>query len=219
MKIYLFVTVTIFGIAVSHTPTLAKSGTECSVIKENARRLLCYDLLFKIPGGELEKSVIELEDKKANLAELLSEWHIKKSVSKMMDTETVFITKFSTNQFFSKYGREKRASFSARCSENKTTMFFSFDGETMYDDEGSDIITLRIDKEKPFEKRFSESSNNKAVGLWSGGKAISFLKSLYKKQTLLVRFTPYQDSPKTVEFGIAEIENAIKPLAKACHWE
>jgi hypothetical protein len=61
-------------------------------------------------------------------------------------------------------------------------------------------------------KSSDESNDNEALGLWSGGAAIPFIKELFGATTLLVRATPFNESAVTAELPIAGLEEAIKPL-------
>jgi type VI secretion system protein VasI len=80
------------------------------------------------------------------------------------------------------------------------------------------LVEYRIEKQAASSKRFTESTNNRALGLWNGSEAIPFIKKLVGADTLLVRFTPYNDNKITAKFDISGLEKAIKPLRRNCNW-
>jgi type VI secretion system protein VasI len=79
-------------------------------------------------------------------------------------------------------------------------------------------VTYRLDDKPAKRKWFGESTDHKALGLWGGGNAIPFLKEIMAGQKLLVRATPWSDNAVTGEFSIIGLDEAIKPLRKACGW-
>ena len=104
-----------------------------------------------------------------------------------------------------------------RCVENTTALYFHFGGLFMSDlDHGH--VEYRIDKKKPSSRRFQESNDHEALGLWSGAGSIPFIKEMFGAEKLLIRATPHSESMVTGEFNIGGLEQAIEPLRKACHW-
>ena len=63
-----------------------------------------------------------------------------------------------------------------------------------------------------------ESTDNRALGLWRGGESIPVIKSMLGKRRMIVRATPYGDSPFMAEFIIAGLDEEIEPLRNACSW-
>jgi len=63
-----------------------------------------------------------------------------------------------------------------------------------------------------------ESTDNKALGLWSGGESIPVIKKMFGKKQLIARMTPFSESPITVEMDITGLDAAIEPLRTACGW-
>lgn len=62
------------------------------------------------------------------------------------------------------------------------------------------------------------STSNRALGHFSGGKAIPLIKRMLGKEQMLTRFTPFGESAVTANFPIKGVEEAIKPLREACKW-
>jgi type VI secretion system protein VasI len=86
-----------------------------------------------------------------------------------------------------------------RCAENTTSIFVTW--ETVLDNESVEVTT-RIDKLPAKSNYWNVSTDFEAVGLWNGAEAIPFIRSLFGHDRLLVRVTPYGDSPPTAVFNI-----------------
>jgi len=191
-------------------PTLTNaedSPTACAALKKDADRLECFDLIFK-------KSVVQNPVPTGSTGK----WVVRVEKSKIDDTENAFVWLNAKEDRKNRYGQEGYDSIHINCRENTTDIYFHFAGDFMSSTTGGGKITYRIDKTKAKKKNFRQSNNNKALGLWSGGKAIPFIKAMFGKNTLLVRATPYNQSAVTVEFDIRGLDNAINPLRKACRW-
>jgi type VI secretion system protein VasI len=87
----------------------------------------------------------------------------------------------------------------------------------MADSGGYDRVTTRIDDLRAETRSWVESTNNEALGLWRGS-GISFIRSMFGHDVLLVQATPFNDNTIIIEFPITGVEDAIKPLREACHW-
>ena len=88
----------------------------------------------------------------------------------------------------------------------------------MADIQGYGTITYRIDDQPARKKEFGESTNNEVLGLWNGGTAIPFIKSLFGAETLRVRAMPFNESALETTFSVAGLTEEIGPLRKACGW-
>jgi type VI secretion system protein VasI len=107
-----------------------------------------------------------------------------------------------------------------RCQEDTTSIYIATTGchltSSDYNDYGH--VTYRIDDKPSNTRSFDESTSNRALGLWSGGQAIPFVKAMFGHKALLTRFTPFNENPVTANFPIAGVEEAIAPLREACGW-
>lgn len=203
MRFLLIVIMSIFT-----TNTIAQQTTspkQCSEIVNNEERLSCYDFLFK-PA----QLVDDTDD--------FGEWKIRTEKSKFDDSLKVFLHVRKTNSVTDRFGNDKDIALVLRCQENTTSAFFVFD-TFMSDNNGRGIVEYRLDKDKKKTVSMTESGDNQALGLWRGGSAIPFIRQLLNKKAMVVRATPFSESPMTIEFNISNLENAIKPLAEACNWK
>lgn len=85
-----------------------------------------------------------------------------------------------------------------------------------YNDYGD--VTYRLDDAPARTKGFTESTNNRSLGLWRGNQAIPFAKEMLDHDEMLVRMTPYGESAVTARFRISGLREAIAPLRAACAW-
>ena len=142
-------------------------------------------------------------------------WQVTEKVSKIDDSRNVYMHRGSKGLVHDRYNQPIRPTLWIACRENTTSLWINAD-EYVGTDELS--VVYRIDKEKAGQKQFRISNNREAFGLWSGSSSIPFIKAMFGHNTLLVRYTPYGESSRTVEFRVIGLEKAVGRLAKAFHW-
>lgn len=111
------------------------------------------------------------------------------------------------------------ATLYVRCLENTTSVFISTSchlTSSQYTDYGD--VDIRLDDSPARTISMDSSTSNDSLGLWSGGRAIPFIKTMIGKDVMLARFTPYAESPVTARFQISGLDEAIKPLRESCGW-
>lgn len=145
-------------------------------------------------------------------------WRTASQKSKLDDSTNVWVTLESNDNVSGRFVSSAPAELTIRCMENKTSVFFQFADHFLADIQGYGDITYRIDSKAARKRSFSESTDNEALGLWSGGGAIPFAKELFGGETMFVRAVPFNESPIDAEFNIEGLANAIGPLRKACGW-
>ena len=180
------------------------SADRCLKIEESLDRLSCYD---KELNRTLEPTVTKGK----------GDWVVSEDISNIDDSKSVVLYLSSNTNGSCGYKNQKH-DLMIRCKENTTSAYFIFGGCFMSDTRGGNRVTYRIDAMKARTKRFGISNDNKALGLWSGGSSIPFVKSLLGRSKLIVRATPFSDSTVSAEYNISGLETAIQPLRKACHW-
>ena len=179
----------------------------CAAIENTVNRLTCYDELAK--QRNVDKPAVETVTK--------GKWEVQTETSKIDDSTNAYMSVESENEFPGRFSGAKRAMLMIACREKSTHVYFTFGDHFMADSGGYGDTTIRIDKQKASTMTLRESTDNGALGLWSGA-GVPFLKKLFGRSALLVRATPYNESAITVDFNIAGIENAIAPVRKNCGW-
>jgi type VI secretion system protein VasI len=188
-------------------PALAVAQTDCRSIESDLDRLACYDL----ESGRAHESIA---------ASTEGAWRVRSERSEMTDDPNVYVTVASDDPLPCRFASPENAMLVLRCQENTTSVIISTTGchlaSSDYNNYG--VVTYRLDEAPSSTRDFVESTDNRALGLWSGGEAIPFIKDLFGHRELLTRFTPFNDSPVTARFSIAAVEEAVAPLREACGW-
>lgn len=186
-------------LAVSHS---AFGSSECVEISDDQRRLSCYD-------AEYQPAVV---------SQSVSEWQVSEEASLIDDSKTVVVKTMSLDEISDRVGRSSHANLVLRCHENTTSMYMTFAGNHMTDHQQYGRVVTRVDQTDAVNYSMSVSTDNRALGLWSGSRSIPFIRSMFESETLTVRATPYSESPITVQFPISGLEKAVEPLREACNW-
>jgi type VI secretion system protein VasI len=146
-------------------------------------------------------------------------WNVEVNTSAMTDTTDVFASLNSENsQICRSYGSSSYLTLWVRCLENTTAVIFSGDCHMASGFQGYGDVTYRLDDDKAVTKGFQESTDNLALGLWSGGSAIPFAKSILGKDRMIVRFTPFGMSPVEYTFDLKGSDAAIQQVREQCSW-
>lgn len=194
-------------VAIAMPDAVSASVEGCIRIESELDRLACYDKA----AGRTPKAV---EGDASGSA-----WRVVSEVSKLTDDPTVTLMVRTPQTVRCGFREPKPVSLYLRCMENTTSLFFA--GEchltsSQYNDYGH--VDIRLDDDKAFTSRMDESTDNKALGLWSGGTSIPVIKKMFGKKRLIARMTPFSESPITVEMDISGLDVAINPLRTACGW-
>ena len=150
----------------------------------------------------------------------LSAWDVSVDKSKFDDSTNVFLRVRSLENTSCGFGYKSRthANLWVRCRESTTALIIATDCHLVSGHGGYGNVDLRVDDKKAFTMSFEDATSNKALGLWSGNKAIPVIKKLFGGTEWIARFTPFSKNQETVTFPIAGLEESIKPLRKACGW-
>lgn len=195
----LFLTCVVFG--------QDASAQECVAIENDLDRLACFD---KQAGR-----APTIEDVKVGTGN----WLVRTETSEFEDTTNVYLMVTSDEGLRCRsYGAPKKATLYLRCLENTTSIYISTDCHLASGFQGYGQVDYRIDDKPSASRGFDASTNNRALGLWTGGSAIPFIKKLFGAKRLLVRFTPFNENPVTAKFDISGVEEAVRPLREACSW-
>nr|WP_176024860.1 type VI secretion system-associated protein TagO [Brucella pseudintermedia] len=200
--------IVLFSIAAIAAMSSSAAADDCKQISSDLDRLACYD---KESGRTAKQERI--------VSKTPSKWSLQKETSKMSDRTNVYMTVQSNEIINCGWNRGDKISLSLMCRENKTSVVFDTGchmTSSEYNDYGD--IQYRIDQEKARTVSATETTNNRALGLWSGGKSIPFIKSILGKNKLLVRMTPYGENPFTATFDISGADEGVKAIRSACGW-
>ncbi len=186
------------------------SLSSCKNEKDATKRLNCFDKLSKQKNDNV---ALNREEKKEIPIPVIDKgkWVISDEISEIDDSRNVTLFLSADNEISSSY-KTVTPTLILRCSENKTETYINWD---MFLGSSSIKVLLRHDKEKAKTRRWDTSTDHKATFVRGN---IPFIKKLLKHKKLLIKITPYSASPVTTTFDLRGLEEAIKPLRKACHW-
>ncbi len=207
------------------TPSFAD---ECQSIADRDKRLDCYDTKAAAANAGSEVNSCSPDDTgkitctaTTTVAEApKSKWKVDSRTSAMADTTDIFMTIESNENVLcqSFESTPGRIFLMARCMENTTAVMIGGNCHLASGFQGYGDVEYRLDDTKVKTKGFDVSTDNQALGLWSGGQAIPFLEAMMEHDVLRMRFTPFGMSRVEVSFDIAGMDEDIKPLREACGW-
>ncbi|MCV2881658.1 type VI secretion protein [Actibacterium sp. XHP0104] len=216
----LSITLRALGLAcILAAPAMADTPETCAAITANADRLACFDALFPAVEATPNTPVDAPNTPQATppAPAVNPRWVTSIKTSPLDDSTNVILLNEALETNRGRFGRDTRFSLLIACRENTTSIWFHFGGHFMSDYQHG-TVTYRLDKDPVQSKRLTESNNNEALGLWSGGSAIPFIKTLLGHDRLYLRATPHSESAMDAEFDISGLETAITPLREACNW-
>jgi len=145
-------------------------------------------------------------------------WIVTEDTSAFDDSRTVVLTIESNETIRGQFGGPGPATMFLRCKENRTVLYLWLNDLFLSDIQGFGVVDYRIDDQKAATARMESSTDNKALGLWDGGKSIPFLKKFMGGHRVVFRATPFNESPVEFSFDLTGLETAISPLREACSW-
>lgn len=184
---------------------IKKGIAGCALIESVIKRVECYDDLSR---------ALDLEPTRKSI-QTSSQWSLRIDQSKFKDTKDVYLSVEANDSVrIGPYDIVKPTLW-VRCMENTTSIFIVYNHFL-----GSDGIKIeyRIDRERALEDLWYISTDHNSVGLWRGNTSLPFIRRLLGKSTLLVRLTPFSESPVTVSFTVSGLREEIGQLAAACNW-
>lgn len=130
------------------------------------------------------------------------DWTVERSADPMSDaTQVLFL--LMADEGGSRYGRDP--ALVVRQNGNTLEVYISWN-EYLSDDRQR--VTHRIDDESPVTLRWSVSTSNNATFYPSND--VQLVRKLLRANTLVVRTTPYNESPMTVTFDVRGFEAAAR---------
>ncbi|WP_333830981.1 type VI secretion system-associated protein TagO [Pararhodobacter sp.] len=193
------VTLLIFAI-----PATSQDVSHCASMENAEDRLNCFDQAF-IETSELEAAPD-------------SEWSVRVDQSPLDDSTSVYMSVQSDRPLRARFRQESDASLNIRCRENTTSIFIHFGGHFMSDIQGRGRVDYRVDDRPAGHTTMSVSTNNEALGLWSGNRSIPFIRGIMDGGSLYVRATPFSESALEMTFNISGLDEELAPLREACNW-
>ena len=148
----------------------------------------------------------------------LGRWKITEDKSAFDDSRTVVLSIESNETVRGQFGAPGPAVMYLRCMENTTSAYLWINDLFLSDIQGYGVVDYRIDDRKAAKLRAESSTDSKALGAWSGGEAIPFIKDMLGGGRIAFRATPFNESPVEFTFDLTGLDAAVAPLREACAW-
>lgn len=194
-------------------PTIAVADadpTMCHSIAEDTGRLACYDRVTHFSEAEAVPVAAPVKSGPDG-----KQWNVQIEGSAIDDRKDVYLRVMSDKAEGTGYGNTSHAFFYVRCMKNSTNSFITFNSYTT-DDQS---VKYRVD-DGPMQKVWMETMNGgDGIGIWSGARAIPFIKGLLDKEKLVVAYESYSNANLEFTFDISGLRNRIGPLAESCGWK
>lgn len=194
------------------------SGTnDCHLLSTDYIRLMCYDKStgYTKPASQVSPSadretptISTIQGQKGK------QWVFSTEKSALRDKEDVFLVVGSANMEGNQIGSPERAHLWLACKENTTNVVIGFSRYTADDQ----TVAYKLDADSVQEQWMEIARGGEGIGLWSGSRAIPFIKQMLNKSTLIVGYDTYSGSVEFT-FDISGLSSKIGPLAAACGWE
>lgn len=194
---------TISATLIMAIPAFAESN--CPAIENDLDRLACYDKeAGRTPMQEADVDGV---------------WIVETQKSEFKDTTDVFLRVASEKPVqCGQFRGPSHITLFLRCMENTTAIMIYGDCHFASGFRGYGKVEYRIDDQTAGARNFEASTDSEALGLWSGGRSIPFIRNLFGGKQLLLRATPFNQSPISMKFNITGLEEAITPLRESCGW-
>jgi len=193
---------------------LREEVVRCSKITDPTLRLAAYDEMAKTVANQPEEgeAPAPAEAPEGNPAAEgdTGLWELRTEVSPMDDKKSFYL-KLPANEQVSTDVHTYRPFLFIRYAERRLSAFISYD-EFLGTEQVQ--VTVRFGKEQPVTGAWPTSTSGEAV-FYPGDDARDFARLLAKYDQLVVRLTPYGETPRTVTFDLRGLREAIKPLAVA----
>jgi len=147
-------------------------------------------------------------------AEAQSKWIKTQTVSEFDDSRNVYLTLNADFPVAGRYGAVT-PTLVVRCRESTTSAIIDWKQYLGLDET---TVEYRVDDAPARTQRWGISTNNESAGLWYGGSAIPFAKSIAEANRLVARVTPYGENTVAATFTVAGLGRELSEVAEACGW-
>lgn len=192
---------------------MAKLATECAKETDDNLRA-CIEVMAKI--ATIPDEMLKQPAETVNAELLLKGWHrAPDKESKIDGARTIAIGLLADAQVTTDIGRKVWPALGIRCIDNVTSFIVTVPGFFVTN---AVAVAYRLDKDKPVTQKWFASDSHNAMGLWNGGQAIPFIRSLLDHDEMVFRFSPYRKADLEMTFSLAGLDKAIEPIRTGCKW-
>jgi hypothetical protein len=133
------------------------------------------------------------------------------------DSEQIVLETTALETAECRFGR-KHTKLVFECHEGKVSARFDTHCRiSTYGLSEEDLVTYRVDRREILTRRFTESEDNRALGLWNNDESSAFIETLKGGAQLAARIKPQTYEPFIATFDLTGFDEAIQPLLEACN--
>jgi len=192
--------------------------SECHMMATDALRVQCYDkatgYVKPTEATNIEPETVAPQPTVQDLKVTGQQWQMTTERSALHNREDVWLSVKSENTEGNAIGSPEYASLLLRCMENATNVLILFSRYTS-DDQN---VQYRMDDEALKKQWMEPLRGGEGIGIWSGSRAIPFIKGIVGKSTLILSYDTYE-GPVEFSFNVSGLSERIEPLATACGWQ
>jgi hypothetical protein len=178
-----------------------------TAVRNNSMKHLLFGLVVFLQTSGLAN---------ADEVEKTSHWTLSRSMPVFSDSERFVLETTALETAECRFGR-KPAKLVFACHEGKASARFETHCRISTDDLSDDgLVTYRVDRRDVLTRRFSESDDNRALGLWTTTDSRAFIETLKGGAQLAARIKPQTYAPFVATFDLTGFDEAIQPLMDAC---
>ena len=187
---------------------------KCHQISTDLERLKCYDKETGYNETTTEPEEIAEPKPEPSIEPEGKQWRYSEERSALDNRKDVWLSVISDNTEGNSIGSPIRATLWLRCMENTTSVLIGFDRYTS----DNQNVRYKFDNESVQKQWMQTMRGGDGIGIWSGSRAIPFIKKMYGKERMVVAYDTYT-GPVEFTFNIAGVQERIAPLAEACEWK
>ena len=188
----------------------AATGQSCARIDDEAKRLLCYDLVFRTGVPGVDPSAPPPEKTASLDSQIVEGWPLTTSPSPNGKGLFLTITNTAPEPM---PDSDQPAKLTISCAGEATSLSFWFPGRYMSTEKR--ILEVSYDGAKA--EKYETGGYDSQMSI-SGAKSIPVLKQLIAANSVKVTATPTSGPKFSVEFDLSGLGQAITPLREACGW-
>lgn len=182
----------------------------CHVFDDAGTRLACYDSQTSYEPKETQEAAATTPAKSPG-----SQWREAAETSALDGRKDVWLSVDSKNTQPNQIGSPEHARIWVRCMQNSTNFFVTFNDFTS----DNQNVRFKIDEGSVQRIWMVHMRGGDGIGIWSGGKAIPFVKNLFDASDLTIAYKSFSNNNLEFDFDISGLRERIDPLANSCEWK
>ncbi|MFG6645553.1 type VI secretion system-associated protein TagO, partial [Sulfitobacter sp. 1A09149] len=187
----------------------------CHTLSDLERRLSCYDeATGYAPQEPTEEEAPEVVASVATPPQG-GQWIYSNEESALDGRKDVWLSVLSENTQGNQINRPEKARLWVRCMQDSTNIFITFNNYTT----DNQTVRYRLDEDGMKTIWMETMNGGEGIGIWSGGRAIPMIKSIFGKEKLVLGYSSYSSNNLEFTFDVSGLRARIDPLAESCHWQ